>query len=192
LVGADQTPSQVAPAKNVLGFAFAGSTLIWTDRTLGITVCKLPCADPGPIAAAGTGVSAPPSARPAIGAGVAFWPTAEGGIVRCTPTSCESTRDQFLAADPERVVGDLASDGQALYFSFVSTTKGSAPSQASGQIASCAVDATPCIPTVLAKDLPSPNRLSIDGSSVYWANGSDSTDGLFTGTGTITVQKVAR
>ncbi len=179
LAGAGQTPLQVAPAKNVLGFAFAGSTLMWTDRVAGITVCKLPCTDPPPIAAAGTGVSAPPSGRPAIAAGVAFWPTAEGGIVRCNPQSCASTRDQFLAADPERVVGDLASDGQTLYFALVSTTRTSGPAQASGQIASCAVGATTCVPAPLATSLPSPNRISIDGAAIYWANGSDSTDGAF-------------
>ena len=192
LAGSSQTASSVVKAESVLGFAFAGSTLIWTDRTAGVTVCKLPCADPGPIPSAGTGVAAPPSGRPAIAGGVAFWPTVEGAIVRCSPMSCASTRDIFLPPSQERVVGDLASDGMTLYFAQVTTTRTSAPTKPSGQIAACPIDAQTCEPSALASGLPTPNRLAIDGTSAFWANGSDSTDGTFTALTGSAVLRVTR
>jgi hypothetical protein len=192
LGGSAQSPVRVSGAEHVLGFAFAGGTLMWTDRTAGVTLCKLPCADPAPLAKVGTGVDAAPSGRPSISAGVAFWPTVEGAIVRCSPMSCASTRELFLAPSPDRVVGDVASDGSTLYFSLLTTTKTTAPSQPSGQIASCAIAAQTCTPEIVATNLPTPNRLAIDGSALYWANGSDSTDGQFKALPGAAVFRVAR
>jgi hypothetical protein len=190
--GAGAAPTFVASAHRVLGFAFAGDTLLWTDDTLGVSTCKPPCSAVAPAFPVSTGLHSPPSGRPAFYAGTAYWPTTEGAIVECYLAMCEATLAYFLPADPERVVGDLATDGQTLFFSMLSTTKTSAPASASGAIGACPLDATSCAMSTLASGLASPNHLGLDGTSVYWANGSASTDGTFAASGKAALMRITR
>jgi hypothetical protein len=192
VAGAGATPTFVAAAHRVLGFAFAGDTLVWTDDALGVSTCKPPCSAVSPAVKVSTGLHAAPSGRPAFYAGTAYWPTSEGAIVECYLMTCDASLSYFLPADPERVVGDLATDGQTLYFSIVSTTKTSGPTSASGAIAACPLDAVTCAMSALASGLASPNHLGLDGTSLYWANGSASTDGAFAPNGKPALMRLTR
>jgi hypothetical protein len=190
--GAGAMPTSVASAHDVLGFAFAGDTLVWTDDALGVGTCKPPCNAVTPAFQVSTGLHAPPIGKPAFYAGTAYWPTSEGAIVECYLMTCDASLSYFLPADPDRVIGDLATDGQTLFFSMLTTTKTSAPSSASGAIGACPLDATSCAMSTLASGLASPNFVGLDGTSLYWANGSASTDGTFAASGKSALMRITR